>query len=84
MRTVDTAFKMGARVYWVSQAGGSSIPKQGEVIGVVRAGQRPGREDFPSLWKNPGPGLPRDHESYVVRVTGRGIYWPRVSAMKPA
>lgn len=26
----------------------------------------------------------RDHESYVVRVKGRGLYWPRVSALRSA
>lgn len=80
--TLPVKRTLGEVVSWTSQAGGREVAKRGEVVAVVGAGQRPDREQFPELWKKPGPGLPRDYESYVVRVTGRGVYWPRISALK--
>jgi hypothetical protein len=72
-------FNLGAMVKWTSQAGGCTVDKVGEVQEVVPAGKKPDRARFPTLYKGSGIGLKRDHESYVVRVNGRGVYWPRVS-----
>lgn len=79
---MSTSLQVGDQVEWTSQAGGYEVHKQGEVICVIPPGQRPDRDAFPALWKKPGPGSPREHKSYVVRVPGRGVYWPRVSALR--
>lgn len=73
-------FHINQRVRWTSQAGGSTKTKSGIVVHVVNAGCVPPRENFPSLHRSSGVGLPRDHESYVVRV-GTKVYWPRVSGL---
>ena len=70
-------FKIDDEVEWVSQSGGHSLTKVGTVVFIVPPKTRP-----PYLIKN--PGLPRDHESYVVKVTGRGYYWPRMSVLRRA
>lgn len=84
-------FKIGDQVEWSSQAQGSETTKQGRIVAVVSAGDRPNRDNFEDLYKGPGCGFGRDHESYVVRVvagkTGNAKpkhYWPRVSALRPA
>lgn len=77
-------FELGATVTWTSQAGGHTVEKTGIVEQVVPPGSYPDRERFLSLYKSSGVGIHRDHESYVVRVKGRGVYWPRVSQLKAA
>jgi hypothetical protein len=72
-------FKVGDRVEWTSQAGGCTRTKAGEVLVVLSPGETVG-----PMSKNRNPGMPRDHESYLVRVKGKGVYWPRVSALRPA
>jgi hypothetical protein len=69
---------VGDRVEWTSQAGGCTRTKAGIVEVVLRPGEQPA-----PLSKNRNPGMPRDHESYLVRVKGRGLYWPRVAALRP-
>lgn len=71
-------FKIGDKVTWVSSAGGFGKRKNGEVVAVVPARTLPSRDDFPTLHKK-GIGSPRDHVSYVVRVEGAGLYWPRAN-----
>lgn len=80
----EQGFKVGDSATWTSQAAGRTVTKTGVVEQVVRAGASPDRERFPQLYRGPGVGMPRDHESYVVRVKGRGLYWPRSKALKPA
>lgn len=90
-------FKLGDKVKWSSQAGGSWSHKVGTVVAVVPSGWLPGREEWPSLHTGPGIGGSRDHESYIVsvpapsKVRGTGpkrrpakpkIYWPRVSKLE--
>lgn len=70
--------KAGDKVTWRSQAGGSWKEKTGEIIYVVPAGRLPRSE-----WHQADTCLPRNHESYIVKV-GRRTYWPRVSALKLA
>lgn len=81
---MSKTFTLGASVKWTSQAGGYTVEKQGVVEEVVPAGGYPDRDRFPSLYKQSGVGLKRDHESYVVRVKGRGVYWPRVTHLQDA
>ena len=77
-------FAVGDTATWTSQAGGYAKDKVGVVVAVVPAGQYPSREDFPSLYRNAGVGMHRDHESYVVHVKGAGVYWPRTRALSLA
>jgi Ni/Co efflux regulator RcnB len=63
-------------VEWTSQAAGYTRTKVGVVVGLVPVGHLPGGDRFPSLYRGAGVGMPRDHISYVVRVPGRGVYWP--------
>ena len=71
-----TAFALNQRVNWTSQAGGHAVEKLGVITAIVEPGELP-----------PGvrcDGLPRKELSYVVRVDGRGLYWPRVSQLRAA
>ena len=78
------AFDIGDTVSWSSQAGGHAKKKVGVVVAIVAAGQYPSREDFPSLHRSAGVGMHRDHPSYVVRVKGAGLYWPRAKTLNLA
>ena len=73
-------FSIGDFVVWSSQSQGSHTVKSGEVIDILPVGAQPPRELYPSLWKGAGPGIGRNHESYIVKV-GRRYYWPRVSQL---
>ena len=78
-------FKLGDLVEWSSSAGGVQKTKVGKVELVIPAGGRipPELRKEADAW-----GLPRDHESYLVRVSGKTVaakgrlYWPRVSVLK--
>jgi hypothetical protein len=69
-------YKIGDRVSWTSQANGRSVPKQGAIYEIVAPGAAPTGIK--------GAGMPRDHESYVVKAfkeTDRkrtALYWPLV------
>lgn len=78
------AFKVGDRVFWVSQAAGISRRKEGEVIEVVTSGA------YPKSRLSAKPGHSRDHESYVVKAKAIGtqtentkVYWPLVTHLQP-
>ena len=69
--------RVGTRVEWTSQSAGIAAVKRGIVEAVIPRGERPAKTS-----KNPVPGAARDHVSYLVRVKGRGLYWPRVSHLR--
>lgn len=76
-------FAVGDRVQWTSQSAGSCVTKVGTVEKVVRV-----FEDVQKITQElDGPGSPRPHTSYLVRVPaktsrGRGkLYWPVVSKL---
>lgn len=75
--------KIGDTVEWTSQAGGYSKTKRGVIVAVVRANQSPMCVGtFRGLDVS---GMPRPHESYIVRTGPRGgFYWPRVSQLRLA
>jgi hypothetical protein len=75
--------EIGQKVQWRSQAQGSSLLKEGEIVGVIAVGERPSQAEFPALYRGVGPGYGRKEESYVVKV-GYKLYWPRTSLLKPA
>ena len=83
-------FNQGDLVTWTSQSAGVSKTKTGAVEQIVAPKGMPDRDRFAKLYKGPGVGLPRDHESYVVRVPGKTaksagkLYWPRVNALSHA
>lgn len=77
--------KPGDRVEWTSQSQGRSTTKRGEIIVVVPAGKQ-ARKYAPryacsNIWNF---GHSRNHESYLVKVDGKGnhLYWPRVAHLK--
>jgi len=74
-------FKIGDRVEWISQSAGIQKRKEGRVVNVIPHRGSPYGENGEGQVRN--PGACRNHESYVVRVKGRGLYWPRVSALRP-
>jgi len=66
--------KVGDKVKWSSQAQGKWKTKEGVVTRIVPTGKL-------ANLKPSNTCLPRDHESYVVKV-GKKLYWPRVAALK--
>lgn len=86
-------FKKGQKVYWTSQAAGSSKTKHGTIVAVVPGGTDPRRvvHELPAKLKNKltegsfyGYGTGRDHDSYLVAVEGKTktqLYWPLVSKL---
>jgi hypothetical protein len=75
-------FSKGDMVRWTSSSQGYTKEKLSVIVHVVAAG-----EGVPSYFKRGAkahPGLPRDHESYIVKVKGKGHYWPRVSLLQKA
>lgn len=94
MAKTTMQFEAGDRVTWASQASGGWTEKTGEVVKVVppKAYSEVGRiaEELGARSAF-GGGMPRDHESYVVKVqpgkTGNAkpvLYWPVVSKLRPA
>lgn len=75
-------FKIGDRVVWASQSQGKSLVKEGIIAMVVPEDKCPERFVPDGFRMKPSSGMPRNHESYLVWVKSRGIYWPRVSALK--
>lgn len=84
--------QVGSEVKWSSQSQGCITHKTGTVIAIVPAGtelRRAGlkQEVLNTFLKGAGPGMNRNHESYVVHVQAalhlKGkYYWPRVSQLK--
>lgn len=82
---------MGYQVNDVVRWNSSNTDKQGTVVAIVPAGQKPSDVGFP---KAGGGGLPRDHETYVVKgkklqhntvgtipYGSAAFYWPHVSLL---
>lgn len=69
-----STFKVGDRVRWTSQAGGYTRAKVGVVERIVPPKGQAGLKVTQFCQ--------RDHESYIVRVNGRGLYWPLVSKLE--
>ena len=81
-------FKLGDKVEWASQSGGSLKVKRGEVVKVVAPKTRPNFMALDALHNSRnvyGGGSPRNHESYIVKVQEGNrkpvLYWPRVSGL---
>lgn len=80
-------FTLGQTVTWASQANGSTTTKTGAIVEVVPAGSRVSARHWEQM---DASGLPRDHESYIIRVPGKTerskgkLYWPHVSKLQPA
>lgn len=82
-----STFKIGQTVTWTSSSNGSTTTKTGFVEVVIPT---KGRIPYEHKSELSGVGMPRDHESYLVRVpakTARGkgkLYWPIASKLKAA
>lgn len=74
-------FEVGDIVRWESQSQASTTEKIGEVVDVLPVGARPPKELYPSFWRGAGPGIGRNHKSYIVKVGSR-YYWPRVPQLR--
>ena len=73
-------FKIGDKVEWESQSGGFyGKVKRGEIVQIVKAGQKPEPGTLRVL--GAGFGMSRKHDSYLVKV-GNVAYWPRVIHLK--
>jgi len=87
-------FKIGDNVEWESTSFGSTTQKHGRIVAVIPPNCGPGEyiekasaaADGARYASGGGPGLPRDHESYIVHVpSGKGkgkLYWPRVKNLR--
>ena len=64
-------FNMGDDVYWYSQAAGHVKHKEGSIVEIVAAGDKPKLMEIEPWVKA------RNHESYVVWVKSK-LYWPLV------
>jgi hypothetical protein len=88
-------FKVGDRVTWISQAGGSYTSKTGYVSEVIPANASPrkffkkferDRESY-HFMSGSSYALARKMESYIVMVDGgphgkKMVFWPVVSRLK--
>lgn len=79
--------KVGQRVTWTSQSASFKKVKHGEIVAIVPPGICP-HDCIPEGFKcgsSSGFGLPRKHESYLVKVDGKGrrVYWPLVKYLQP-
>ena len=80
-------FSIGDEVQWTSSSAGTTVTKVGKVETVLAARERMSERQRK---ESDASGLPRDHESYLVRVPGRTggakgkLYWPRVAALSLA
>jgi hypothetical protein len=78
-KETNMSFKIGDQVSWASQANGRTVVKKGAIYEIVAPGADPTGIK--------GAGMPRDHESYVVKAfkeTDRkrtALYWPIVSKL---
>lgn len=87
-------FKIGDKVTWSSQSGGSTTSKTGIVVAIVQLGIDPSRIQF---LKGAGiatlsrrfDGGPRQEISYLVAVrpgktdkSSPVVYWPRVQNLR--
>jgi len=74
--------KQGDRVQWTSQSAGVTTTKRGVIVAVIPPGMEP--EMYMTAEYHCGSpdgfGMRRYHESYLVKVDGKGngLYWPRV------
>ena len=84
--------KVGTTVKWTSQSQSCALTKIGTIIAVVPAGIGLRNcltvEQYEPFTKGAGPGMQRNHESYVVSVPpvkGKAkakLYWPIASKLK--
>lgn len=86
--------KKGQKVFWKSQGRGRWKSKTGHVVLIVGANKDcPNRKYLEEMFEGCTAeyiegALPRDHESYIVKVLGRTpqsrarLYWPRVSKLE--
>jgi len=70
--------RLNDNVQWTQQIAGRAHTRNGVVVAVIAAGKQPDRVLFRPLFRGATTLPTRDHESYVVLVGDRTLYWPRV------
>ena len=75
-------FRLNDTVQWTQQIGGRAHTRSGVVVAVVAAGKQPERALFRPLYRGADRLPTRDHESYVILVGDRTLYWPRVRLLR--
>jgi len=78
--------KIGDKVRWKSQSQSYCSEKTGDIVAVVPTGTTPVIPKGFRCNSSCGYGMARNHESYLVKVDGKGnrLYWPIVSKLKLA
>ena len=87
--------KIGDIVAWRSTSNGVEKEKRGKIVNIVPPHKGPLKyiveakeETGAAFSSSAGPGMSRDHESYIVHVptkTGKGkgtLYWPFVKKLQ--
>ena len=74
--------RLNDNVQWTQQVAGHALTRCGVVVAVIAAGRQPDRVLFRPLFRGSATLPTRDHESYVVLVGDRTLYWPRVRLLR--
>ena len=74
--------RLNDTVQWTQQVGGRAHTRTGIVVAVIAAGKQPDRVLFRPLFRGAATLPARDHESYVVLVGDRTLYWPRARLLR--
>jgi len=74
--------RLNDTVQWTQQVGGRAHTRTGIVVAVIAAGKQPDHVLFRSLFRGAATLPARDHESYVVLVGDRTLYWPRARLLR--
>ena len=74
--------RLNDNVQWTQQVGGRAHTRTGVVVAVIAAGRQPDRILFRPLFRGAATLPARDHESYVVLVGDRTLYWPRARLLR--
>jgi hypothetical protein len=74
--------RLNDSVQWTHQSGGCASARSGVVVAVIAPGKQPDRVLFRPLYRGADTLPGRDHESYVVLVGDRTLYWPRVRLLR--
>ncbi|HYA60198.1 MAG TPA: hypothetical protein VED85_07545 [Burkholderiaceae bacterium] len=74
--------RLNDNVQWTQQAAGHALTRSGVVVAVIAAGRQPDRVLFRPLFRGSATLPTRDHESYVVLVGDRTLYWPRARLLR--
>lgn len=75
-------FRLNDSVQWTQQVAGHARTRSGVVVAVIAPGRQPDRSMCRQLYRGAETLPIREHESYVVLVGDRTLYWPRVRLLR--